>query len=433
MPGYRLLLLFLCIPALMIQGCRSEVSSKAAELTSVAPCSLALTRQNNSGQSETGDIDSEIARLQQAALKAAEPKAHIEQLGWKYVEKARLSYDPGYYKIAEQCAACIEARQPKSPEAMLLRGHVLHNLHRFKEAEAIARELASRRGLPYDFGLLGDVLMEQGNLNEAITAYQKMMDLKPGPQAYGRAAHVRWLQGDLKGARVLMEMAAQAAGQGDPESSAWAYTRLALFDLQSGARKKAAAECDAALNLHRDYAPALLACGRVVMAEGRNSAAISLFQQAVKLNPLPEYQWALAEALRAEKRDVEARKVELQLHARGESEDPRTLSLFLATRGEQVEWALRLAEAEEKTRNDVYTRDAIAWALAASGRFDEAYKMMQNALAEGTVDARFFFHAAVIAAKSSRIDEARRYFKRANGLQQMLLPSEKEMLRQLKI
>ena len=316
---------------------------------------------------------------------------------------------------------------------MLLRGHVLHNLHRFSEAETIARDLVSKRGLPFDYGLLGDALMEQGNLKEAIAAYQRMMDLKPGPQAYTRAAHIRWLKGDLDGARVLMRMAAQAAGQGDPESAAWAYTKLALFDLQSGARNKAAQSCDAAINLQRDYAPALLACGRVMMAEGRNSAAITLFQKAAKLNPLPEFQWVLADALRAEKRDAEAVEVESQLRARGETEDPRTFALFLATRGEQTEKALRLAEAERKIRHDVYTLDAVAWALAAADRFDDAHKIMRDALAEGTLDARLFFHAAVIAAKSNHIEEARRYFKRANDLQQMLLPGEKEYLRRLKI
>ena len=69
---------------------------------------------------------------------------------------------------------------------MLLRGHVLQNLHRFKEAEPLARELVARRGSPFDHGLLGDLLMEQGKLDAAIQSYQAMVDLKPDPQAYAR-------------------------------------------------------------------------------------------------------------------------------------------------------------------------------------------------------------------------------------------------------
>jgi hypothetical protein len=42
---------------------------------------------------------------------------------------------PGFYKLAEQAAWCIEAKRPGSTEALLLSGHVLHNLHRFKEGK----------------------------------------------------------------------------------------------------------------------------------------------------------------------------------------------------------------------------------------------------------------------------------------------------------
>lgn len=434
MPVYRSMFLILCLALVAaLQGCRSDVSGKTAELTSLAPCAIALTPQNNEERPEVRRIDLEITRLQQIIKKETDPKAHLEQLGWTFIEKARLSYDPGYYKIAEQCAICLDAQQQKSNEAMLLRGHILHSLHRFKEAEGVARELVARRGRAFDYGLLGDVLMEQGKLSEASTAYQKMMDLKPGPQAYTRAAHIRWLKGDLKGASQLMMMAAQAAGQGDPESAAWAYTRAALYQLQLGEKKKANDACDAALTLQRDYAPGLLACGRVMMADGRDKAALALFQRAAQLNPLPDYQWTLADALRAANREEEARKVESQIRTRGEADDPRTYSLYLATRGEEVAAALKLAESEQQQRSDVFTYDAIAWALAATGKFDEAHQMMQRALTEGTPDARLFFHATVIAAKSGHLDEARRYFKKAREAEHLLLPSEKDRLRQIKI
>lgn len=101
-------------------------------------------------------------------------------------------------------------------------------------------------------------------------------------------------------------MSAQAAGQGDPEAAAWADTRLSLLELQVGRRKEAARACDAAISIQPDYAPGLLACGRVMTAEGRESAAIQLFQHAAKLNPLPEYQWILADPLRAANRTAEA-------------------------------------------------------------------------------------------------------------------------------
>lgn len=430
MSFYRLSILILLVVTSLSSGCHSKANGKVAESKSADPCAIALAAQN---QGESGGIDQEIARMQQAARKVSDPTPYLEQIAWKYVEKARLSYDPGYYKIAEQCAACIDSHKPQNTQVMLLRGHILHNLHRFKEAEEISRTLVSRRGLAFDYGLLGDVLMEQGKLREAIPAYQKMMDLKPGPQAYNRGAHVRWLKGDLDGSRFLLQMAAQAAGQGDPESAAWAYARLSLIELQAGSFKTAESSCEAAIKLNNDYAPGLLACGRIMLAEKRESEAISLFQRAAKLNPLPEYMWMLADALRASQREAEALEIEAQLTSRGENDDPRTFALFLATRGLEADKALKLAENEQKSRNDIYTIDAVAWALAAAGRFDEAHGMIERALAEGTKDARLFFHAAVIAAKSQRSSEAHRRARQAGALSQMLLPSEQAQLHRLNL
>src|SRR5712691_7655361 len=74
------------------------------------PCPLALAPHSGTDQ-----VDREIARLQQEAKAASDPSRALERLGWMFVSKARISYDPGYYKLAEQCAVCIETRNPESP------------------------------------------------------------------------------------------------------------------------------------------------------------------------------------------------------------------------------------------------------------------------------------------------------------------------------
>ena len=125
--------------------------------------------------------------------------------------RARAANDPGDYTLAERVATCLEEQQPGDPAALLLRGHALHQLHRFHEAEAIARTLVTKREFVLDYALLGDALMEQGRLAEAATAYQKMIDLKPFYQSYTRAAHLRWLTGDLNGAIELTHKAIEAA------------------------------------------------------------------------------------------------------------------------------------------------------------------------------------------------------------------------------
>lgn len=428
--------LFLLLTLLLCAGCGRDDHSISGALPAAGvsasppvnaadPCAIALTPHTG-----TDRTDQEIIRLQQEARRTEEPwrTAYLERLGWAFITKARTSFDPGFYKLAEQCALCIESKKPHSVEAMLLRGHVLHNLHQFKEGEALARELVTQRGLSFDYGLLGDLLMEQGKIDEAIDAYQTMMDQKPGPQAYSRAAHVRWLKGDLQGAIAMIEMATGASSSRDPESSAWAHVRLALYELQAHNTQKASNLIETALALQPDYAPALLARGRVFLSEGKNAEATDPLTRAVQLNPLPEYQWVLTEALRTAGRRDEACAVEGQLMQRGAADDPRTFALYLATTGRDTKTAVRLAEEELKMRADIFTLDTLAWALRAAGRIREAHLFSKRALAEGTQDARLFYHAAVIAAAIGQLKEAERWFEKATAIQHMLLPSEREHL-----
>ena len=200
--------------------------------------------------------DRDIARLQQDLRHRAQGPRAAEQLGYRFVARARVSNNSLDYAVAEQAAACLESLTPREPAAWLLRGHVLHQLHRFSEAETFARRLVSTREFVLDFGLLGDVLLEQGRVAEAAAAYQKMIDLKPFYQSYTRAAHLRWLKGDLRGAIEMMRAAVHAVSPRDKESTAWAYSRLALYELQRGQLAEATRMADASLRYLPDYAAA---------------------------------------------------------------------------------------------------------------------------------------------------------------------------------
>jgi tetratricopeptide (TPR) repeat protein len=373
-------------------------------------------------------LDRNIQTTQSRVREAPEPRPFLEQLGWLYVAKARASHDPGFYKLAEHCALALELADPKSPEAMLLRGHVLISFHRFAEAEAIAHELVKQRTLPFDYGLLGDASMEQGHLARAVAAYQRMVDLRPDLQSYSRVAYIRWLKGDLNGAIEVAGMAARAASPLDPESASWSLTRLALYYFQAGLLAEAKAACDSALRFSPDYPAALLLRSRMLLAADRAAEAVVPARRAAERNPLPEFQWALADTLRAAGHAADAARVEAILRDTGAQNDPRAFALFLATRGEQTDLAVQLAHRELQNRADIHTHDALAWALAAAGRPDEAWPHMEKALAEGTMDARLFTHAGVLAARLGRTAEAESWLTKANDLQRTLLPSERKQL-----
>lgn len=404
--------------SVLFAGCL-VVSAWAADLSR----EIILTPQAGAEQE-----DAEIRRWQTRVGAPAAKAEDYERLGWAFVAKARRSLDAGYYKLAEKTVDAMETACGASPESRLLRGHVLDNLHRFHEAEAIARQLVAERGQAEDYALLSDALMEQGRLADSVAALQHMVDLKPGPEAYSRIAHLRWLKGDLAGATQAMEMAGRATSPLDGETTAWIMARLSGYYLQAGRTQAALNAAEVALRHASAYPPALLARGRAALALGKNVEGLGALKLAAGLNPLPEYQWWLADAQRATGHADEAQVTETALRARGEVSDPRTFALFLATRDEDPAQAVRLARAELENRGDVFSHDALAWALAASGDWPAAAAEMKAALAEGTRDARLLLHAGEIAAARGEKDAAARYFAEARPLAAGLTPSERARL-----
>lgn len=408
--------LFLFLLPLLAIGAGAGSANNLAEAIILTPQAGALTE------------DVEITRWQKRAGAADARADAFERLGWAFVAKARRTLDAGFYKLAEKTADAMDARFGASAESRLLRGHVLHNLHRFGEAETLARALVAERGLAVDLALLSDALMEQGKIREAVGVLQQMVNLKPGAEAFSRIAHVRWLKGDLKGAVDAMEMAMRASSPRDGESHAWTLVRLSGYYLQEGRTDAALTAAESAAKHAPDYAPAILARGRALLALGRGEDSVAELRRAADLNPLPEYQWWLADVLRASGHEQDAVKTESELKSRGELGDPRTLALFLATRGENAALAVRLAREELENRADVLTHDALAWALAASGDFAAADAEMRAALAEKTKDARLLFHAGEIALGLGRRDAAHGFFSQAQTYAAALTPGEQARL-----
>ncbi len=91
----------------------------------------------------------------------------------------------------------------------------------------------------------------------------------------------------------------------------------------------------------------------------------------------------------------------------------RQLALFYADHDIKIEEAYKLAAKEYEARKDVYGADALAWTALKAGKLPEAQTAMRDALRLGTTDAKFFYHAALIARASGNIKAAQDYLQRA--------------------
>lgn len=372
-----------------------------------------------------GEADRRIAALQARAQ--ADP-AQLERLGWAYAERAQESGDPGFYLLAEAAARAL-ARDPQQVIAAdLLRGHALFSLHRFREAEVIARRLVRARGAPFDYALEGDVALDRGDLAAAERAYARLLELRPDGLALARAAQLLYARGSRAAAIELLERAARAVGARAGGARAWMLARLAVWCLEEGDAPAAGRAAEAALAARPDSAAALLAAARVELARAHVPRALEHLHRASLTSPLPDVLWALADALRENGESGEAERVEARLIATGEGADPRGLARFLAERRIDLPRARRLIEAELAERSDAATHEVAARVALAQGELERANRHARQALASGTRDPQVQLVAAQLAAARGESVEARARFAAARAAAAALLPSQRASL-----
>ena len=391
-----------------------------------APSPLEVVLSEHRGQHT---LDAQIRDQQQRITRGPMRAPDLERLGWLFVTRARELHDPGAYQLTLQAALAIEALEPNHRGALLLRGHALHSLHRFAEAEVIARRLVAERGAPFDHGLLGDVLIDRGALDQAIESYQTMMDQRPDQHAYTRAAHVRYLKGDLTGALTAMQVAARAASPRNRDSFAWTWAKLAGYQLQSGDAAAALSSVQRALEVAPNSVHALRARASIALAgSGAQLAdALAPLQTAVALTPHPDLLWMLQEVLELLGRNEEASATATQLRAAA-SEDPRAFALYLAAHGQDLAQAERLARAELNVRPDVYSHEALALVLSMQGDHTRALEHATHSLSTDAADPRLLYHAGVIAQRAGSMAQAHAWLGRAALYDQCLLPSQRRDL-----
>jgi tetratricopeptide (TPR) repeat protein len=196
-----------------------------------------------------------------------------------------------------------------------------------------------------------------------------------------------------------MELAFGAAGT--PSDRAWTAYRLGELAFGSGDVRTAAGWYERGRDLDPTYVPNLAGLGKVAWARDDTELAIRRYEEVVARYPSAEFVIALGDLYRtagrddlADEQDAVVRAMHDLAVANGVNVDLE-LALFDADHGDPVS-ALEAAEAEWGRRHSVHVADALAWALHANGRYEEAAGYAERALELGTRDALFLFHAGMI-------------------------------------
>jgi len=369
-----------------------------------------------------------MIRAAQAHVKADPKDAQaLAALGAAYFQRARETADVGDFELAEQSLkASLQLDSTGFAAAVPLgvSSEVCMGEHRFEDALAFAQQsLALGSGDVRPFAIAGDAYADMGDYDRAAQSYARLSpsDTALSPRAAyardSRLSYLKFIAGDTPGAIQLMKSAVAEGveSQIPSENLAWLHYELGEYYTQAGEIVAADATYRTALSIHPGDYRALASLARSRANNGRYDDAIRLYQKAIAVVPMPISIAELGDVYAKTGNQVEAEKQYLLVEYIGrlgrinQVLHNRDLAVFYADHDRKLPEALDLARKEFEVRHDVYTWDALAWALYKNGKYDEAYQASQNALKFGTRDALLLYHGGVIATKLGKTDEGRQH------------------------
>jgi tetratricopeptide (TPR) repeat protein len=379
------------------------------EAVAVAPADRAVTATVTSREGLAAAIATLSSRV---AANRSDERAAVS-LADALMRQARVTGDTTLPQRAREVLdRTIDATDSYLARRML--GAVLLSQHRFAEAlDAATRARALRPDDTWNDGVVGDAAIELGRYDEAFAAFDRMASRKPSASAYARVAYARELQGDVVGARTALRMAIEATSAHDPESLAWTWSQLGAIELQQGQVDESARAYERALGAFPAHPYARTGLARVAAARGDLTGALAAYRALLAEAPTPELAAQIGDILlvqgdgeAAKASWAEAERLEREGWAH-EAPQPASLARLLAERGLKSDEAVLLAREASQTRDDIFTNDALAWALYRAGAIDEAWKASERARRTGTRDRRILSHAAAIAEARGDVVTAR--------------------------
>lgn len=381
----------------VVRGLRQE----AGRVARPASTGVRLDRVE-SATSATGLADTIAAMDLRLSTNPADSTAAV-QLAQALLRQSRVNGDSGLLMRADQALQQILEHDPTNYDVEQTRGLLLLSAHKFQQAVEVGARCNRVRPLDaVNLGIIGDGQLELGNYDAAFDAFDQMMQLRPGAASYARVAYAREIQGNLEGALEAMRLAAAAVPGTDLESLAWHRSQIGELLLKLDRVDEARDAFISASGAYPGHPFAVLGYSRTLRTKGDLAGATAALATLKEHTANPDVHILAGQILEAQG-DAAAAAREFaiaEVGLRGDWAEPRHLAVFLADRGRATE-AVQIAEQASRSRDDIFTNDALAWSYFKAGRLEDAATASARAARTGSRDADILAHARAIRSMRS--------------------------------
>ncbi len=342
-----------------------------------------------------------------------------------YITEGRISGNYNYYdKAAMKTVDKLLAKEPYNYEALMLRSLVQLSQHHFAEALVTAKQsLSIDSNSSFIYGLLVDANVELGNYEDALSAAEKMISLRPDMRSYSRIAYLREIYGDYNGAVSAMKMAV-AAGIPAEESTEWCRVQLGKLYEHMGMIGEASFQYQLSLAARPGYAYALAGLGRIASHQKKYDSAVHYFEQASKLINEPGIKQSLAIAYGDAGKIKESKKLneevinEMKKSQEILKKDPDAghysdkEQAYAYIQDNDLDKALDHAMAEYKRRpRNIDVNETVAYVYLKRKEFQKALPYLESAMATRSMNPILLCTAGLIYSGIGDKEKGRKFLE----------------------
>ena len=268
----------------------------------ISPATSVAHNNASTYAKELAQIDSQLSAKKAFAAAHPDSELHLTKVAEAYFERARLSGEFTDYASALNTLQSVFAMEDHGNGPVLLRARLNYSLHRLPsiEPDLLTAQSALLVNKPTNAkieGIRADVLLQQGQYDNALQTYEELDKNHPDSTSAIRIAQANAYTGDHAEAEHWFAVAENRAPLRSSQLRSWLALQLGILDLERGRLDEALVHYQRALELFPGYWLVEEHIAEIDALQGRTDKAEHAYRDLINRTGSPQFMIALADIL----------------------------------------------------------------------------------------------------------------------------------------